>query len=88
MCIQIIGEQSEPPLDKLDGEIFIASRAVCLSLYIIIWCTYGLTTNTIPLALCAHTSHRGNQITIETESERERDCTKVYNRYENNSKFC
>ena len=33
--IEIIGERSETPSDKLGGEIFISSRAlVCLSLYI------------------------------------------------------
>ena len=55
-----------------------------MSLYIYIWCTYGLTTNTMPTRIvCAHsylflTLRRGNQITIETESDRERDCTQRF----------
>ena len=33
--IQLIGERSEPPSDKLGGEICIATRAlVCIYLYI------------------------------------------------------
>ena len=41
---------------------------------------YGVTTDPI---VCAHshlllTLRRGNQITIETESERERDCTQRF----------
>ena len=44
----VIGERSEPPSDKLGGEIFnISSHTlVCLSLYI--YCTYSVTTNTMP----------------------------------------
>ena len=83
----LIGEQVEPPSDKLGGEICIASRAlVHMFVTIYIYGTYGLTTNTMPTRIvCAHshfhlTLRRGNQITIDTESERERDCTKVYQR--------
>ena len=53
-----IGERSEPPSDKLGGEIFIFScMLVCLSVYIYIYMMlYGLTTNTIPthIVVCAH----------------------------------
>ena len=51
--VVINGERSKPsPSDKLSGEICLASHMlVCLSLYICIWCMYGLTTNTMP----AHT---------------------------------
>ena len=39
---KLIGERSEPPSDKLGGEICIVSRAlICLSLYIYI---YGVRT--------------------------------------------
>ena len=82
--IFLVGEQSEPPSDKLGGEIFIAScMLVCLSLYI--YMVYVRPDNEYHAhsLVCAHshlclTLHRGNQRTIETESELERDCTKVY----------
>ena len=81
----VIGERSEPPLIMLSGEFCIASRTlVCLSLYIYIWCTYGRQPIPCPLTLCTHTLNpdiaQRKPITIETESERERDNTKAYNR--------
>ena len=66
---------------------FIPRTCLYVCHYIYIYCTYGLTTNTMPTRIvCAH-SHlfltliahrRGNQITIETESEQERDCTQSF----------
>ena len=74
-----IDERSEPPSDKLGDEVFIASPR----LYVC-HITFGLTTNTMPTRnVCAH-SHlfkalrRGNQITMQTENERERDCTQRF----------
>ena len=74
----IIGELNEPPSDELGGEIFISSRA-CMFITLYIWYMYVRTTRIV----CAHshlflTLRRGNQITIETESERERDCTQRF----------
>ena len=76
----LIGERSEPPSDKLVK--FVLPRAclyVCFHTYI--WCTHGLTTNTMPTRIVCADAHllltlrRGNQITIETESEQVRDCS-------------
>ena len=52
-----------------------AAHILRLSIFVRVWCTYGLTTNTMPTHIvCAHLLlHRGNKITIETESEQDRD---------------
>ena len=78
-------EASFPQISLVVKFVFASRTLVCLSTYMyIIWCTYGLTTNTMPTRIvCAHshlflTLHRGNQITIETESERARDCTQKF----------
>ena len=55
--------------------VLLVHTRMFVSVYV--WCTYGLTTNTMPTRIvCAPshlllTLHRGNQITMETESERE-----------------
>ena len=76
MVISIGGKGSWRASDKLGGEIFISSHAL------VYLCMYSLITNTMPTCVCAHRhSHLfltlcgGNQITIETGSERERNCT-------------
>ena len=72
--VDVIGERSDSPSDKLGDEIFISSRVlVCLSLCIVyVWPdnqyhahSHDVHTHTLLfMTLC-----RGNQITIETESE-------------------
>ena len=73
-CVQLVGIGTVvPPSDKLGGEICIALARACM--LVTIWCMYSLTTNTMPTRIvCAHshlllTLRRGNQISIETESE-------------------
>ena len=58
--IIIIGERSEPPSDKLGGEICIATRAlVCIYLYIY---AHGLTT--VPCPRYMLRAQRGQLINI------------------------
>ena len=58
----IIGERSEPPSDKLGGEICIATRVlVCIYLYIYIY-AYGLTT--VPCPRYMLRAQRGQLINI------------------------
>ena len=52
----IIGERSEPPSDKLDGEICIATRAlVCIYLSIYIY-AYGPTTHRAHAICCVRSA--------------------------------
>ena len=88
-CLQetlLASKASLPQISYIGGEICITSHAlVCLSLYVYV--VYVRPDNhTMPTRIvCTHshlllTMPRGNQISIETESERERDCTNVYQR--------
>ena len=63
--MNIIGEQGEPPSDKLGGEIFISSYAlVCLSIYIYM-VSYGLTTNTMPTRIvCIHSQLKAGSCSL------------------------
>ena len=52
--IYAIGERSEPPSDKLGGEIFISSHGLYVCHYIYME-SYGQTTNTMPTHIvCVH----------------------------------